>query len=176
LTIIEDAETTAIQTWLDLDRQEENKMVIDDELKNIINDKNSLKVIASESADGELHVVYKQSLHATDDGQLEFYEIMESSQNNKNMVNSIWFDKPIALNILSSDRRSFEIKALAVKAYVAGTYFEEKYREVTDNGHYDLSTVWRLEPLEVKEKTYAVRVLEEEANHPHFRHLDQLKK
>jgi acetylglutamate kinase len=151
-------------------------MVIDDELKQIINDNKSLKVIASESADGELHAVFKQSLHVTEDGQLEFYEIMESSQNNKNMVNSIWFDKTVAINVLSTDRRSFEIKAIAVKAYVAGTYFEEKYRKVTDDGHYDLSTVWRLEVLEVNEKTYEKRVNEEIAKHPHFRHLDQLKK
>lgn len=149
--------------------------LITEELKQSINDPESLKLIASVNVDGELHAVYKQSLHVTEEGNLEFYEIIESSQNNKNMVNSIWFDRPFVINVLTKDRKSYEIKAVAKKAFVAGAYFEQKYREVTDKGYYDLSTVWRLEPLRVTEKTFARRVEEEERAHPHFRHLDQLK-
>lgn len=150
--------------------------IINEELKEIINTPDSLKVIASVSVDGEIHAVYKQSLHVNEDGNLEFYEIMESSQNNKNMVNSIWFERPVAINVLSKDRRSFEIKGVAYKAYVSGAYFENVYRKVTDKGYYDLSTVWVIKPEEVKEKTFLKREEEEKEAHPHFRHLDQLLK
>jgi len=147
-----------------------------EEIKDLINDPTSLKVIASVNVDGEVHVVYKQSLHVNDNNQLEFYEIIESSQNNKNMVNSIWFDKKVAVNVLTSDKRSFELIGVAKKAYVAGAYFEEKYRQLVDKGYYDLSTVWTIEVESIKEKTYSVRVEEEKESHPHFRHLDQLTK
>lgn len=145
-----------------------------EEIKDLINDPTSLKVIASVNVDGEVHVVYKQSLHVNESGQLEFYEIIESSQNNKNMVNSIWFDKKVAVNILTQDKRSFELKGIVKKAYVAGSYFEEKYRELIEKGYYDLSTVWTIEVDSIKEKTFSVRVEEEREAHPHFRHLDQL--
>lgn len=150
--------------------------IINEELKEIINAPDSLKVIASVSVDGELHAVYKQSLHVNEDGNLEFYEIMESSQNNKNMVNSIWFERPVVINVLSNDRRSFEIKGIAHKAYVAGAYFEKVYNNLTDKGYYDLSTVWVIRPETVQEKTFLKRVEEERKAHPHFRHLDQLLK
>lgn len=150
--------------------------IINGELKEIINAPDSLKVIASVSVDGELHAVYKQSLHVNDNGKLEFYEIMESSQNNKNMVNSIWFEQPVVINVLSKDRCSFEIKGVVYKAYVAGAYFEKVYRKLIDKGYYDLSTVWIIEPKKVQEKSFVKRVEEERNAHPHFRHLDQLLK
>lgn len=150
--------------------------VINDELKTLINDPSSLKVIASVNVDGELHVVYKQSLHVTEDGLLEFYEIIESSQNNKNFVNGIWFDKQVVINVLTADKRSFEIKGNVLKAYVAGAYFEQKYTEVIDEGYYDLSTVWQIEPVSVSEKTFSKRVAEETSAHLHFRHLDRILK
>lgn len=151
--------------------------VISEELRNIINDPESLKVIASVNVDGEIHVVYKQPLHVNNDGLLEFNEIIESSQNNKNMVNSIWYDKEIAINVLTKDRRSFEIKGVAHKAYIAGAYFEEVYRKVTEEiGCYDLSTVWTIEVKSVEEKTFAKRAKEEEELHPTYRHLDRLLK
>lgn len=151
--------------------------VISEELRNIINDPETLKVIASVSVDGDIHVVYKQSLHVNDEGLLEFNEIIESSQNNKNMVNSIWFDKEIAINVLSKDRRSFEIKGVVHKAYIAGAYFEEVYRKVTEElGCYDLSTVWTIKVKSASEKTFAKRAKEEEQLHPSFRHLDRLVK
>lgn len=150
--------------------------IIDEKLKQIINDKTSLKVIASQSVDGELHVVYKQSLHVIDEDLLEFYEIIESSQNNKNMVNSIWYDVPVAINVLSKDGKSFEIKGVAYKAHVAGKYFEEKYVSLVDKGYYDLSTVWQIKVLEISEKTFKVKEQEAIEQHPSYRHLDQLLK
>ena len=57
---------------------------------------------------------------------------------------------------------------------MAGSYFEEKYRELIEKGYYDLSTVWTIEVNSIKEKTFSVRAEEEKEAHPHFRHLDQL--
>lgn len=149
---------------------------LSEEIKTAINAPESWKSIASVSADGALHLVYKQSLHVNEDGDLEFYEFIESSQNNKNMVNSIWFEQPVAINILTADRRSFEIHGIAKKALIAGAKFEQIYEEQIANGHADLSTVWIIEVQDISEKTLKKRVEEELKAHPHFRHLDQLLK
>lgn len=146
------------------------------EIENAINAPESLKCIASVSADGELHLVYKQSLHVNEDGELEFYELLESSQNNKNMVNSIWFDQPVVVNVLTADRRSFEIKGIVKRALIAGAKFEQIYRQVVEAGREDLSTVWNIEIQKISEKTLKKRTEEEQEAHPHFRHLDQLLK
>ena len=144
------------------------------EIENAVNEPESLKCMASVSADGELHLVYKQSLHVNEDGNLEFYEYIESSQNNKNMVNSIWFDQPVVVNVLTADKRSFEIKGIAKQALIAGAKFERIYRQEIEKGREDLSTVWIIEIQKISEKTLKKRIVEETEKHPHFRHLDQL--
>lgn len=146
------------------------------EIENTVNAPESLKCIASISADGELHLVYKQSLHVNEDGNLEFYEYIESSQNNKNMVNSIWFDQPVVVNVLTEEKRSFEIKGIAKQALIAGAKFERIYRQEIEKGREDLSTVWIIEIQKISEKTLKKRIEEETEKHPHFRHLDQLLK
>lgn len=146
------------------------------EIENAVNAPESLKCIASISADGELHLVYKQSLHVNEDGNLEFYEYIESSQNNKNMVNSIWFDQPVVVNVLTEEKRSFEIKGIAKQALIAGAKFERIYRQEIEKGREDLSTVWIIEIQKISEKTLKKRIEEETEKHPHFRHLDQLLK
>ena len=146
------------------------------EIENAVNAPESLKCIASISADGELHLVYKQSLHVNEDGNLEFYEYIESSQNNKNMVNSIWFDQPVVVNVLTEEKRSFEIKGIAKQALIAGAKFEQIYRQEIEKGREDLSTVWIIEIQNISEKTLKKRIAEETEKHPHFRHLDQLLK
>ena len=147
---------------------------LSEEIKQAINAPESFKSIASISADGALHLVYKQSLHVNEDGNLEFYEFLESSQNNKNMVNSIWFDQPVAVNVLTADRRSFEIHGTVKKALIAGAKFEQIYEEQIEHGHADLSTVWIIDIQDISEKTLRKREEEELKAHPHFRHLDQL--
>lgn len=146
------------------------------EIEHAINAPESLKCMASISVDGELHLVYKQSMHVNEDGNLEFYEYIESSQNNKNMVNSIWFDQPVVVNVLTAEKRSFEIKGIAKQALIAGEKFEQIYRQEIEKGREDLSTVWIIEIQNISEKTLKKRIEEEAEKHPHFRHLDQLLK
>lgn len=150
--------------------------IISEEWRRRINDPSSVKAVSSINAEGELHVVYKQTLHVLKDGTLELYEIIESSQNNKNFVNAIWFDRPVAINILTTDGHSLEIKGKVTRAHVAGAYFEKVYADLIGEGYYDLSTIWQIKPLLAEEKTLAKRAEEEEQAHPHFRHLDRLLK
>lgn len=151
--------------------------VISDELKQIISDPETLKVLGSIDKNGVPHVVFKGSLHVNEDGNLEYYELLESAQSNKNLVHSIWFDKKVAFNILSSDKKSFEIVGRPLKSITAGKEFEKAYVAVRDKyGDVDLGAIWIIEPEQIKNESFAVRKAEQEEQYPILKHLDRLYK
>ncbi|MBR1866854.1 MAG: pyridoxamine 5'-phosphate oxidase family protein [Lachnospiraceae bacterium] len=143
------------------------------ELQEILNDPQSIKVLATTDPEGRPHVVFKGSLHVNEDGYLEYLEFIESSQTNKNMVHSIWFHKTVAINV-KHEKQSFQIEAVPYRALIAGKEFEKRYNQVRREKGIDLSTVWLMEPLEIVEETFEKRRLEEEKAHPILKHLDLL--
>lgn len=151
--------------------------IISEEVKNVINAPDTVKVLATTDPQGVPHAVFKQSLHVNEDGNLEYYEIMETSQTNKNVTYGIWFDKQVSINVLAGDRRSFQIKGIPKKAIIAGAYFEKVYRELGEKRQdSDLSTIWIIEPRQIVEETFQKRLQEEEEKHPHILHLDRIAK
>lgn len=147
-----------------------------EEIIKLLGDPETVKVLATVDREGRPHVAFKGSIHVNGRGQLEYFEIIESSQTNKNLVSSIWFNKPVAVNILGKDKTSFQIKGKPVKALISGREFEGHYRKLKEERGLDLSTVWIIDAEEVIEETFAKRRSEEEAQHPLFRHLDMLVK
>lgn len=149
-------------------------VVIGDGLRALLQDKNTIKAIATVDREGRPHVVYKDSLHINNEGNLVFYELIESSQTNKNLVASIWFKQKVAVNILGNDKTSYQIKGTPYKAIIAGREFQKHYELVQEQlGIMDLSTVWVIEPEEVIEETFEKRRQEEEKARPLLGHLDR---
>lgn len=147
-----------------------------DEVRNILKDPDSKKVLATIDREGNPHVTFKGSICANEAGYLEYYELIESSRTNKNMVHSIWFHKTVAVSVLNGDT-SYQIKGIPYRAIIAGREFEDAYkrvREIYGSRKVDLSTVWLIEPVEVVEESFEKRRREEEAAHPILRHLDLL--
>lgn len=137
----------------------------------------SVKVIASKDRHGEVHVVAKGSLSVTDEGQLYFLELLEGSQNNKNLTYSLWFAQKVAINIITADHKSYQIKGIPVKNLVAGSEFEAFYRSVVEKDpDNDLAAVYFIDPIEEKEESYPVRREEHGRRHPLYLHLDRLAK
>lgn len=149
--------------------------VLSKELIEIINDKETLKSIATVNRDGIPHVAYKGSLHVEGD-QIVFYDLIQSSQINKNLVHAIWFQKKVAISLLTKDKRSFLILAKPIKSVTAGKEFEKIYIDLQEKKgkEVDLSAIWYLEPIRIKEETYSVRRKEEEEKYPYIRHLDRV--
>lgn len=148
--------------------------IINDELKKIIDEPETLKAIAATDHDGIPHLVYKGSLHVEDD-ELVFYDLLQSSQINKNLVDSIWFQKKVAINILSKDKRSFHIVGEVDKSLTAGRYFQSIYKKLREEkGDIDLNAIWYIKPIEVKEVSFKVRKEEEERDYPLLKHLDRV--
>lgn len=149
--------------------------IISEELKEYISAKDTLKVVASIDKNGIPHVVFKGSLHVNEEGNLEFYEVLESSRNNQNFVHSIWFDKKVAVNILTNNGKSYEIVGKPLKSVTAGKKFEKVYVSLREKlGDVDLAAIWTIEPEVVKEETFVVRVQEDEKKYPLLKHLDRL--
>jgi hypothetical protein len=135
----------------------------------------TVKVIANVGKDGVPHVAFKDSLRLREDGRIEYDEIIESSETNKNMTASIWFGKSAAIALLTRDRRSFLIKGKIARAIISGREFRERYTAIREKlGDVDLSTVWVIEPVFEREDTLEKRRVEEEDAHPLLRHLDRL--
>lgn len=151
---------------------------LSEEVIEAIKDSNSVKVIASISKDGIPHVTVKDSITVSEDGRIIYYELLETSQTQKNLVFSIWFEKQVAINVVTKDGRSYQVKGIPYKAVVAGHKFEEAYLDVQNKlgDDIDLSTVWIIDPIDERIETFEYRRDYEEKDHPYVLHIDRLAK
>jgi len=146
---------------------------IGEKARTLLTDRESRKALASVGKDGTPHVVYKGSLTFVD-GNIRYYELLETSQTNKNLTYSLWFGKEVAINVVK-DKTSFLIRGVPIRAIVSGKEFEEAYIHIknTFGEGYDLSTVWIIKPTYVSEETFSVRQAEEREKYPLVGHLDR---
>jgi hypothetical protein len=148
---------------------------LDEKIITLINDPLSIKALASTNKNGEIHLVFKGSLSVTPEGNIQFFELNETSQNNKNLAYSLWFKRPVFINILGQNHSSYQIRGIPTKAIITGREFEKAYISVRQ--HFgedaDLSTVWIMEPVALREETFSVRKQEEREQHPLVGHLDR---
>lgn len=150
---------------------------LDSEIAALLNEKETVKVLATVDQAGNPHAVLKQTLHVDAAGNLVYLELLESSQTNKNLLRSLWFKRQVAVTIKTQDNRSYQITGTPVKALVAGPKFQEYYVSVRQQlGDTDLATVWIIEPEQVYDQTFSVRGEQEKQAHPNFIHLDRLAK
>lgn len=143
----------------------------------LLNAKDSIKVLATIDAKGVPHVVVKDSIGISENGELIYLELIESSKTNENLVGSIWFKRKAAVSVTGSDGTSFQIKGTPVKCIISGPVFEHYYKAAKERYEQaDLAAVWVIAPEEARNETYAFRREEEEAKHPLLIHLDRLAK
>jgi hypothetical protein len=143
----------------------------------ILNDQQTQKVLATVDENGVPHVVFKQSIHVAEDGNIHYLELLESSRSNHNLVRAIWFDRKVSIVVKGADKQSFQIKGQPIEVHVTGPLFEQHYSGIRHKlGDVDLAGVWVIEPQEVIDENFQIRKAEEEAKHPLFRHLDRLAK
>ncbi|MCW2318823.1 hypothetical protein M2322_004392 [Rhodoblastus acidophilus] len=141
----------------------------------LLDDPETIKILATVGADGAPHAVAKQSLHLGEDGCLHYLELLESSTTNKNMVRSLWFDGTVAITLAHRDGRSVQIKGRPIKVHITGELFQRHYRALRlSDPEADLASVWVIEPVAVTDQNARVRREAEAVRHPHFLHLDRL--
>jgi hypothetical protein len=152
--------------------------VLSNEIKEAMGMVDSVKIVATVGKEGIPHAVVKDSLVLLDDGTIAFYELLETSQTQKNLVYSIWFNKLVAITVLTKDGRSYQVKGLPKKAVIAGQRFTEAYMDVQNRlgSDIDLSAMWLITPSEEREQTFLVRRQIEETAHPYEIHIDRIAK
>lgn len=147
------------------------------EVIELLEDKETVKVLATVDEKGVPHAVIKQSLHLGEDGNLVYLELLESSRTNKNLVRSIWFNRKVSVILKGKDLSSYQIIGNPVKAIITGPIFQKQYTWIREQlGDVDLAAVWIIAPEEIYNQTFSVRKGQEEVAHPNFIHLDRLAK
>jgi len=143
------------------------------EFKNLLLRRGSTKLLTTIGDDGAPHTVVKQTLQVDEEGRLFYLELMESSVSNRNMVSSLWFERPISILVTGSGSESWQVKGLPIKAVIAGPLFKKHYRLAHHRyGDVDLAAIWIIEPLSARNQSRVHRIQEERENHPFFAHLD----
>ncbi|WP_054749851.1 pyridoxamine 5'-phosphate oxidase family protein [Ruminiclostridium josui] len=128
-------------------------ITINNEIRELLRDKQTLKVLASVDKTGKPHVAFKGSIDVDEDGNLYYLEVLESSQTNKNLTNSIWFDKYVAINIFGANKKSYQIKGIPVKLHISGPLFEEKYKQAVEkHPGIGISGIWVIRQKKSKRK------------------------
>ena len=154
-----------------------NAVDLKEEVKEAIRDRESVKILASISKEGIVHAVPKGSIEVDADGNIRYLELLESSNTNRNLIYSLWFEKTVSITVVTKEKKSWQIKGIPVKTLVFGHEFEEAYEKVQEHDeNMDLAAVYIIVPTEVTEQTYAVRRVEEETKHPLYIHIDRLAK
>ncbi|MEK4511124.1 pyridoxamine 5'-phosphate oxidase family protein [Paenibacillus sp. FSL K6-2524] len=140
----------------------------------LINNKDSVKVLATLDGDGVPHTAVKQSLHVDQEGRIVYLELLESSRTFKNITLSLWHDQYVSVTV-KDDESSYKIKGKPTRIHICGTLFEEHYIAVRERlGDVDLAAVCVIEPEEVRNQTYHERLAVQEAGQPFYVHLDRL--
>lgn len=151
---------------------------ITEEVKRAFAAQDSIKVLGTISKEGIPHVTVKESIRLTDDGKITFLELLEKSQTQKNLVYALWFDRQVTVNVITSDRRSYQIKGIPYKAVTSGREFQNAYQTVQDRfgNDIDLSAIWYINIEEIEEESFFVRREKLEKEYPYELHVDRLAK
>jgi hypothetical protein len=144
------------------------------EFLELVGDPDSVKVVATTDKHGAPHVVVKGSLRV-EGAHLAFGEVIEDSDSGHYLVRSIWFDRPVAVNVTKGDK-SWQVKGRTYKCLIVGPLLKEfLLRERAQRGpDADLNAVWLIEPTEIRDESLEARRQALEARRPLFgRHLDR---
>ena len=150
-------------------------MKIDNKYIELINDHSAVKILSTVSKSGIPHAVVKQSIHY-EDGKIVYLERLEGSKTNKHMTYSLWFNKMVAINILSKDKSSIQIKGIPEKMLVAGSVFEKYYTSINEQDSGDLAAVYYIKIKEIIDESYEIREQEHTKEFPLYMHIDRLAK
>ncbi|MDR2151371.1 MAG: hypothetical protein LBO72_00995 [Helicobacteraceae bacterium] len=141
-----------------------------------LNEKDAIKALVTIDENGAPHPVVKGSIEF-DGEKIVLLEILESSLTNRNLTRAIWFDKPVALLLITNDRKTYKISLKVTRSVVSGKLFETYYKKAQEKyGDVDVAAAWFFEPIALRDESIKTRIKEERERRPYFNHLDRLAK
>lgn len=148
----------------------------DEQAERLVRDPAATKILVANDRYGSPQIVVDRTITLNEAGQILYLELLETSESNSSLVNSLWFNKDVAL-FVTNGTESYQIKGVPVRSIVSGPVFEHHYRLAqARDPEDDLSTVWVIEPRSLTNETYTVKRRLERENHPLTAHLDRLAK
>ena len=144
-------------------------------LRALVGSRDAVRVLATTGPDGAPHAVLGPSLEVDEAGRLLYLEPLEASRTQRDLVATIWFDRPVAFSGAHRAGTTWRIRGRVRKAHVAGPVFRDRYERLrAERPGADLAAVWEIEPQEVSDESYATLFARQSAERPFFKHLDQL--
>ena len=147
------------------------------EIIDLLNDPATVKVLATTDGEGRPHAVVRPRLHVAADGRLHLPELLETSTTGRNLLGSLWYDRPVAIALQGRDGRSIEISGRPVRTHITGPLFQDHYRRLrAELGDVGLAAVWELTAEAVNDAAFASRQARQDTERPTLTHLDRLLK
>jgi hypothetical protein len=117
----------------------------------------------------------KQTLQLDEAGRLLYLELLESSVTHRNMVASLWFQRPVSILVSAPGGVSRQLQGRPQRTLIAGPVYRKYYQLARRRyGDVDLAAVWIIEPLGERDQGRTHRLKTEREAHPFFIHLDRL--
>lgn len=147
-----------------------------EKIEKLLEEKETISVISAVGKNGNPISQVGRKLTMWGNGRIAYYEFLESSQMQKNLVHSIWFEKEVSLSLLGKNGEIYRVSAKQYQALIAGHRFEEAYINAQEEfgEETDLSTVWLLDVTAVEDDTYEAAREKEKKEHPYLMHMDHI--
>lgn len=147
---------------------------ISEELRKLIESKESLKIVSTQNREGIINSAPKGSLEISGEGELTYVEVLESSSSYRNVIYSIWFDKEVSVLVIGENKETYLIHGLVKKVLTSGREYESYYRRWKEARGFDIAAVVRLTVKEVKDLNLSKGIARQKEEHPFFQHYDSI--
>ncbi|MCL1967157.1 MAG: hypothetical protein FWF67_04680 [Fibromonadales bacterium] len=144
------------------------------QVRDIVADSGSLKIVSTLNENGTIHSAPKGSLKVNEAGQLEYVEVLESSSSYKNVVRSLWFDKKVTVLVIGVDKRSYEITGNIKRILTSGRHFENAYKAILEKRGFGIAAVIQIDVESVADLDISKGIERQKREHFFFTHLDRL--
>ena len=144
--------------------------ILSKEVVELLQDKQTVKVISTVSDTGELNASIKGSLMALEDGNLAYMELLETSQTQRNVLWAHLWNKSVSVLVYNpGNNQCYKIKGEPVKFLIMGPvwdiFLEETWKMLPEANP---AGVWLIKPVEVVAADYFSRLEAEAKRLPHM--------
>ncbi|MBE5916166.1 MAG: hypothetical protein E7273_04915 [Pseudobutyrivibrio ruminis] len=149
-------------------------MALNEVIKELISDKESLKIVASQNKEGVINAVPKGSVEVTGNNEITYVEILESGNSYKNIVYSIWFNKPVSITIIGKNKETYLLSGHVQRVLTCGTEYENYYRKYKETKGFDIAAAVKIDIDSVLDLNINELIDKQRKEHPFYIHYDSI--
>jgi hypothetical protein len=145
------------------------------QLVDLLASMDSVKILATLNEDGTASIETNPTIDTLDGRTIILSEELEKSSGSKNLVRSIWFDKPVTI-FAQKGVIHYEVHTKVNRCLIVGKIFDEMLKRARQIGgsDADIAAAWELIPEKVRNVSPDLLRLEQKSAHPYFNsHLDR---